>query len=61
MEKIAGNLLKHICNDMKNNGISTLYLVTENTSYYEKYGWKFLCMVRKEESGNNIRMYVHNV
>ncbi len=59
--KVAGNLLKHICNDMENNGISTLYLVTEHISFYEKYGWKFLCMVREEDSDDTIRMYVHKV
>ena len=42
---IAGHLLKHICRDMAAKGISPLYLITEHTSFYERYGWEYLCMV----------------
>lgn len=42
---IAGHLLKHICRDMAAKGISPLYLITEHTSFYEHYGWEYLCMV----------------
>lgn len=56
---IAGKLLDTVCEDMKNQGIDTLYLVTDHTSFYERYGWKFLCMVQEENSGHMTRMYVH--
>ena len=56
---IAGKLLDHACEDMAEFGIDTLYLVTDHTSFYEKYGWDFLCMVEEAESQNSIRMYVH--
>lgn len=56
---IAGKLLDYVCNDMKAMGIETLYLITEHTSFYEKYGWKFLCMVEEEDEPKQIRMYVH--
>lgn len=56
---IAGKLLGYVCNDMKKMGIGTLYLVTEHTSFYEKYGWKFFCTVEEEDEPNQIRMYVH--
>lgn len=39
---IAGQLLDIVVKDMKSKGISPIYLVTEHTSFYEKYGWKFL-------------------
>lgn len=56
---IAGKLLKLVRDDMENKGISPLYLITEHTSFYERYGWEFLCMVKEEDSDNMIRMYVH--
>lgn len=53
---IAGHLLKHICRDMAAKGISPLYLITEHTSFYERYGWEYLCMVMGDD-GEPMRMY----
>lgn len=50
---IAGRMLKTICDDFYEAGIKTLYLVTEHTDFYERYGWEFLCMVREEAGGEN--------
>lgn len=55
---IAGRLLEYACRDMARAGIPTLYLVTEHTSFYERYGWRFLCMVREEDGPGMLRMYV---
>lgn len=55
---IAGKLLDHVCRDMLEKGIDTLYLITDHTSFYERYGWEFLCLVEEEEGGL-CRMYVH--
>ena len=41
---IAGALLDHVCSDMAGLGIGTLYLLTDHTSFYERYGWEFFCM-----------------
>lgn len=41
---IAGLLLEHICEGMAARGVGTLYLITEHTSFYERYGWGRLCM-----------------
>lgn len=57
---IAGKLLQFICEDMKKQGIHTLYLVTDHTSFYERYGWEFLCMVQGDGEEEMTRMYVHN-
>lgn len=57
---IAGKLLNLVCVDMKEKGIDTLYLVTDHTSFYERYGWKFLCMVQGDGEPELSRMYVHN-
>ncbi len=42
-------------------GIKTLYLVTDHISFYDKYGWKFLCMVQEDGEPYMLRMYVHNI
>ena len=56
---VAGTLLEHVCADMKEQGIDTLYLVTDHTSFYERYGWSFLCMVQGDGEPDLSRMYVH--
>lgn len=56
---IAGELLKFICEDFSAKGISTLYLVTDHTSFYERYGWEFLCMVQGDGEPEMTRMYIH--
>ena len=61
---IAGALLEEAYRDMAGFGIDTLYLITDHTSFYERYGWEFLCMVREEgeeEELGMIRMYVHKM
>lgn len=56
---IAGELLNFVCSDMKMFGIDTLYLITDHTSFYEKYGWEFLCMVQGDGEADMTRMYMH--
>ncbi|MCI8410525.1 MAG: GNAT family N-acetyltransferase [Lachnospiraceae bacterium] len=57
---IAGKMLNFVYKDMKENGINTLYLITDHTSFYERYGWKFLCMVQGDGEPDMTRMYWHN-
>lgn len=54
---IAGLLLEHICEDMAARGVGTLYLITEHTSFYERYGWGHLCMARGDD-GEQMRVYI---
>lgn len=56
---IAGALLAHVCADMKERGIDTLYLLTDHDSFYERYGWEFFCMARGDGEEEMSRMYVH--
>lgn len=56
---IAGKLLNMVVADMKEKGISPLYLVTDHVGFYERYGWEFLCMVQPDGEPNMIRMYIH--
>ncbi|MCC2256251.1 GNAT family N-acetyltransferase [Ruminococcus sp. CLA-AA-H200] len=53
---VAGQLLRCVCRDMKEKGVDMLYLITEHTSFYERYGWEFLCMVHGDD-GEEMRMY----
>ena len=56
---IAGNLLNMAVTDMKNKGITPVYLVTDHTGFYERYGWEFLCMVQGDGEPEMTRMYIH--
>lgn len=58
---IAGALLNYVCSDMQSKGIDTLYLVTDHTGFYERYGWEFLCMVQGDGEPDMSRMYVHRL
>ena len=58
-EGVAGALLDYVCADMKEKGIDTLYLITDHTSFYERYGWEFLCMVQGDGEPEMTRMYIH--
>lgn len=58
---IAGRLLEFACDDMNHMGIDTLYLVTDHTSFYERYGWDFLCMVQGDGEPDMSRMYIHKM
>lgn len=58
---IAGKLLNYVCNDMAEHGINILYLLTDHTGFYERYGWKFYCMVQGDGEEQASRMYIHRV
>lgn len=55
---IAGEMLRFVCEEFAGYGTDTLYLVTDHTGFYERYGWEFLCMVRGSEE-EMTRMYLH--
>lgn len=56
---IAGKLLEYVCEDMRERGIKTLYLVTDHDSFYERYGWKFFTFVNSEGQTDMSRLYIH--
>ncbi len=56
---IAGMMLNYVCEDFKEMGIDTLYLITDHTSFYERYGWKFLCMAQGDGEPKMSRVYIH--
>lgn len=56
---IAGRLLNYVVEDCKGKGISPVYLITDHTGFYERYGWEFLCMVQGDGEPEMTRMYIH--
>ena len=56
---IAGRMLQFVCDDLQARGIDTLYLITDLTSFYERYGWEFLCMAQGDGEQALSRIYLH--
>ena len=55
---IAGRLLEKVVSDMREKGITPLYLATDHTGFYERYGWEFLCEVHSDGEEGTTRIYV---
>lgn len=45
---------------LKEKGITPVYLITDHTDFYERYGWEFLCMVQGDGESEMTRMYIHS-
>lgn len=56
---IAGRLLNMAVEDLRLKGVSPVYLITDHTGFYERYGWDFLCMVQGDNETDMTRMYIH--
>lgn len=56
---IAGRLLNLTVEDMRSNGVSPLYLVTDHIGFYERYGWEFYCMAQGDGEPEMTRLYIH--
>ncbi|MBR0136852.1 MAG: GNAT family N-acetyltransferase [Erysipelotrichaceae bacterium] len=56
---IAGKLLNMAVKDLRSHGISPVYLLTDHTGFYERYGWQFYCMAQGDGEENMSRLYVH--
>ena len=56
---IAGRLLNRAVEDLRSRGVSPVYLLTDHTGFYERYGWEFLCMAQGEGEPEPSRLYIH--
>lgn len=56
---IAGKLLNFVVEEMREKGISPLYLITNHTQFYERYGWEFNCMFQGDDEPEQTRLYIH--
>ena len=44
------------------NGMDAYFnLVTDHTSFYERYGWQFYCMVQCDGEEEPSRLYIHTM
>lgn len=55
---IAGALLENVRADMAAMGVTTLYLLTDHTGFYERYGWEFFCHAMGDGETEAARMYI---
>lgn len=56
---IAGKLLDFIVVNNKEKGNFPIYLLTDHTGLYERYGWEFLCMAQGDGESDMSRIYIH--
>lgn len=56
---VAGRLLELTVADMRARGVSPLYLVTDHTGFYERYGWELFCMAQGDGEDQPTRLYIH--
>ena len=56
---IAGRLLDLTVEDLRRKGISPVYLLTDHTGFYERYGWEFFCLAQGDGEPEPARMYIH--
>ena len=56
---IAGRLLNLAVADQRAHGITPLYLLTDHTGFYERYGWEFYCLAQGDGEEQPARLYVH--
>lgn len=56
---IAGRLLHMAVEELRAAGITPVYLLTDHTGFYERYGWAFFCMVQGDGEAQMSRMYIH--
>ena len=56
---IAGELLNMTVEDLRSKGLSPVYLVTDHTNFYERYGWEFYCMAQGDGQSEMTRLYIH--
>ena len=56
---IAGHLLNMAVEDLSEKGISPVYLLTDHTSFYERYSFEFYCMAQGDGEETPSRLYIH--
>ena len=56
---IAGHLLNMAVEDLREKGISPVYLLTDHTDFYERYGFEFYCMAQGDGEEIPSRLYIH--
>lgn len=56
---IAGRLLNMVVDELRSAGVSPVYLLTDHTGFYERYGWEFYCLSMGDGEETPARLYIH--
>ena len=56
---VAGALLNMAVEDLRAKGVTPVYLLTDHTGFYERYGWEFYCLAQGDGEDEPARMYIH--
>lgn len=56
---IMGRLLNMAVEELRAKGISPVYLLTDHTGFYERYGWEYFCPAMGDGEDQPARMYIH--
>ena len=56
---IAVHLLNMAVEDLREKGISPVYLLTDHTGFYERYGFEFYCLAQGDGEETPSRLYIH--
>ena len=54
---IAGRLLERATDDLRAQGVPTVYLLTDHVGFYERYGWEYLFDVLRDGETEPSRVY----
>ncbi|MCR5652785.1 MAG: GNAT family N-acetyltransferase [Ruminococcus sp.] len=55
---IAGRLLNFAVENLREKGVSPVYLVTDHEGFYERYGWELYCMAQGDGEPEMTRLYI---
>ena len=56
---VAGRLLNFAVEELRAAGVSPVYLLTDHTGFYERYGWEFYCLAQGDGEPQPARLYIH--
>ena len=56
---VAGRLLELTVEDQRAHAVSPVYLLTDHTGFYERYGWEFFCLAQGDGEEKPARLYIH--
>ena len=48
-----------VVEDLRSKGVSPVYLLTDHTGFYERYGWEFHTLAQGDGEPQPARMYIH--
>ena len=56
-QELGADLLYTVVDDLNQNDIEDIYLITDHDNYYERYGWEHIDMVKSLSDGKESKIY----